>query len=267
MSESQAFDSVGYEYPFDASEEHVVIVAAEWHRDVVDPMVADAMRVLKNYGVGSVRVEHVPGCFELPYAASLLMNSPDVKPGYLLTTGVMCMGCLVEGDTPHFDYISRAVSQQLAALSTGGGALPLVFGVLTTHTKEQAEARVNGVHSKKGVELAVALMKIFAMRNTLLLDDDERDYLMIAEETGDDFNAIAHYVVREQCCSSKLLSSRFSLSASRTEEVLEALCAYGIVAPQGRYEELVGRKTYRVLLEDEALIEEVLLSGQEGDGY
>lgn len=169
MSESNAFNSQNYKFQGDPSKERVVIVAAEWHKDIVDRLLEDAKSTLEEQGFKNIETIQVPGCFELTQAATLLLARDNKLPKShaRYTTGIICLGCLVQGETPHFTFISEAVSQGLTKLSMANPQVPLMFGVLTTNTREQAIARADGTHSAKGKELAVALMKMMEARDKI----------------------------------------------------------------------------------------------------
>jgi 6,7-dimethyl-8-ribityllumazine synthase len=94
----------------------------------------------------------VPGCFELPLVAQQLAASGRFA-------AVVCLGAIIRGDTPHFEYVSMATAQgvQQAALATG---VPVVFGVLTTDNEEQALARIGGAEGHKGREAALTAIEI-----------------------------------------------------------------------------------------------------------
>ncbi len=102
----------------------------------------------------SVRVCRVPGAFELPMtAAQLARSSPDA---------IICIGALIRGETPHFDYLSMAVAQGLQTVAIDSG-IPTVFGVLTCDSMQQAAARAGGDKGNKGAEAAIAAIEMAAL--------------------------------------------------------------------------------------------------------
>ncbi len=131
----------------------VVIVAASWHRRVMDGLVAGAQRGLFAAGVKDVRLVRVPGSFELPLAAQTAARSG--------VDAVVALGVVIRGGTPHFDYVCQAATQGLTevALRTG---IPVGFGVLTCDDEAQAldRAGVEGSHEDKGVEAAQAAVEM-----------------------------------------------------------------------------------------------------------
>jgi len=130
------------------------IVASEYNSVITDRLIEGAKRALK--GQKDVKLIRVPGCFEIPLAVKHAAASKKYD-------GIVALGCVLRGETPHFDYISRAVSNglQRVALETG---IPVGFGVLTVLTVEQAMER-SGESGNKGFEAAmVALDMIDVLR-------------------------------------------------------------------------------------------------------
>ena len=136
------------------------VVAARFNEEITTPLLAGCLARLRERGVGddAVHVARVPGAFEVPQAAQRLAQT-----GWY--AAVVCLGALIRGETPHFDYLARACSQGIedVALATG---VPCAFGVLTCDTEEQARARTGGAMGHKGAEAADA-----AIDMALLFDD------------------------------------------------------------------------------------------------
>jgi len=132
----------------------IAIVVSTYNDFVTARLEQGARAQLGEAGVaeGDVATFQVPGAFELPQAAMLLAESGA-------WSAVICLGCLIRGETPHFDYISQAVSQGImrAAQATG---VPVLFGVLTTNTAEEAMARAGDGETNKGREAAIAAIDI-----------------------------------------------------------------------------------------------------------
>ena len=126
----------------------VAVVAASWHRQVMDGLVEGARRGLAAAGVTDVRLVEVPGTFELSVAASRLAPSHDA---------VVALGVVIRGGTPHFDYVCQAATIGLTEVSVRTG-VPVGFGVLTCDDEQQAldRAGLSGSHEDKGYEAAVA---------------------------------------------------------------------------------------------------------------
>jgi 6,7-dimethyl-8-ribityllumazine synthase len=136
------------ETPLDASRLRVAIVVATFNDEITARLLEGARECLAKHNVpdGSIAVHRVPGAFELALAAQVLARSGSVG-------AVVALGCVVRGDTPHFEYVSLAATYglQRVALDTG---VPVAFGVLTTDDVAQAEARAGGAHGNKGFDAA-----------------------------------------------------------------------------------------------------------------
>ena len=148
----------------DASHMSFGIVVAEWNRDITEALLKGAMDTLQRHGVKTenIYVERVPGTFELPYGAKMLAEFK--KPNAVIT-----LGCVVRGDTPHFDYVCQGVTQGVMELNTREGHIPVIFGVLTNNTMQQSFDRAGGILGNKGDEAAVTAIKMADM--TLKLKD------------------------------------------------------------------------------------------------
>lgn len=130
------------------------IVWAEWNEAVTGAMRDGAVAFLQEYGATaeSLLVKAVPGSFELIHGAYLLLEREQVD-------GVIAIGCVIKGETPHFDFISQAVATGIAQLNLQHRK-PVIFGVLTTLNQEQALDRAGGKHGNKGIEAAATLIKM-----------------------------------------------------------------------------------------------------------
>ncbi len=137
----------------------VGIVVAKWHSDITDKLLRDAVHTLQNGGIPqkSIIISRVPGCFEIPAAALWMKHSrkPDA---------VICLGCIIKGETPHFHFISQAVSHGIMELNLKHN-IPFIFGVLTTNTLKQAEQRSGGKTGNKGAEAAQAAIDMMNLKN------------------------------------------------------------------------------------------------------
>jgi 6,7-dimethyl-8-ribityllumazine synthase len=130
------------------------IVVSRFNEEITRGLLAGAREALADAGVGddAVTVFHVPGAFEIPLAAKRAAESGEFA-------AVICLGCLIKGDTMHFEYIADAASHGImrAALDTG---VPIAFGVLTTLTDAQAEERSAPGPGNKGREAAAAALEM-----------------------------------------------------------------------------------------------------------
>jgi 6,7-dimethyl-8-ribityllumazine synthase len=138
---------------------NVGIVVSEWNSVYTNGMLKGALEVLRGCGVPetSIRIIHVPGSFELPLASQMLSEHVD---------GVIAIGSVIRGETAHFDYVCEAVSQGIKDVNLKTGK-PVAFCVLTDNNTEQAAARSGGEHGNKGIEAAVVVMKMIALRTDL----------------------------------------------------------------------------------------------------
>ena len=138
----------------DATDMRFGIVVAEWNNHITDRLLEGALKILRQQGVAetAITVMHVPGSFELIYGCAEL-----ARTGYV--DAVIAIGCVIRGDTPHFDYICQGVTAELARQNTEGKE-PVVFGLITTNTPEQAEERAGGKLGNKGEEFAITAIKM-----------------------------------------------------------------------------------------------------------
>ncbi|MDR2854347.1 MAG: 6,7-dimethyl-8-ribityllumazine synthase [Prevotellaceae bacterium] len=147
------------------AEQRYAIVVADWNADITYSLLQSAQQTFIKHGVepGKIKVVHVPGTFELTYAAKQLLSDcycivDNVK--VYKYAAVVVLGCVIKGETPHFDYVCQGVTQGITHLNTLEEGCPVVFGVLTTNTLEQAQARAGGKHGNKGVEAAITAIKM-----------------------------------------------------------------------------------------------------------
>jgi 6,7-dimethyl-8-ribityllumazine synthase len=139
------------EEPIDCHDLRVAVVAASWHRQVMDGLVAGARRALEAYRVEQATVVEVPGSFELPVVAGAL-----AAQGY---DAVVALGVVIRGGTPHFDYVCSAATDGLNRVALDSG-VPVGFGLLTCDTEEQAldRAGLEGSSEDKGYEATAAAL-------------------------------------------------------------------------------------------------------------
>ncbi len=137
------------------------IVVSDWNREITEALLEAARNTLLRNGVRKedILVRRVPGSFELPLGAQLLAESrePDA---------VICLGCVIQGETRHFDYICQGVTRGITDLNIRYGK-PFIFGVLTTNNLEQARDRSGGKHGSKGDEAAVTALKMVHLKREL----------------------------------------------------------------------------------------------------
>jgi 6,7-dimethyl-8-ribityllumazine synthase len=137
------------------------IVASKFNKDVVDKLVAGAREALSKHGIAedAVDLAWVPGAFELPVVAQRLAGSRKYR-------AVICLGAVIRGDTDHYDYVCRAATDGIlhAGLATG---IPVLFGVLTCDTDEQAHDRAGGKAGNKGADVALAAIEMVTLMKQL----------------------------------------------------------------------------------------------------
>lgn len=142
---------------FDVRDRRVVIIAARFNATLVDQLIAGASQAWRDHGGDPSRllVERVPGAFELPLAAKMFAASGGVD-------AVVALGCVIRGDTPHFDYVAGECARGLmdAGLQTG---VPVIFGVLTTENQVQAEERADPRRMNKGRESMEAALEMIEL--------------------------------------------------------------------------------------------------------
>lgn len=137
------------------------IVVADWNSEVTHVLLAGAEATLRRHGVSEedIVVSHVPGTFEITLGAQWLAEYDDLD-------GVICLGCVIQGETPHFTYICQGVTQGITHLNLDYN-IPFVFGVLTTANHLQALERAGGKHGNKGIESAVTAIRMAALQRQI----------------------------------------------------------------------------------------------------
>jgi len=137
------------------------IVVSDWNGDVTMALLDGAQKTLIKHGTTpeNIIVRHVPGSFELTHGAKMIAehDNPDA---------VICIGCVIRGETPHFTYICQGVAGGVTRLNLEYN-IPFIFGVLTTDTHQQAADRSGGKHGNKGIEAAITAIKMAALRRDI----------------------------------------------------------------------------------------------------
>ena len=135
------------------------IAIAQWNAEITGLLLQGAKDTLAQAGVLPENIEEisVPGSFELPWAARQLMKA-DKKDA------IICLGCIIQGETKHDEYIASAVANGIMQLSLASG-VPVIFGVLTTNTLQQAVERAGGAHGNKGSEAAESALQLAFIKN------------------------------------------------------------------------------------------------------
>lgn len=141
----------------------IAIAVAEWNSHITFALADGAVKCLKENGFSDsdIAVVNVPGAVELTFAASKLIETGNFD-------AVIIIGCVIKGDTPHFDYVCQSVTQGMTALNADCD-IPVIFGVLTVNDEQQALDRTGGKVGHKGVEAAETAIKMIAMNR--MVDD------------------------------------------------------------------------------------------------
>jgi 6,7-dimethyl-8-ribityllumazine synthase len=137
------------------------VVVADWNIEVTAALLGGCLSTLKKHGVADddIVVKHVPGTFELTLAGQWLAEYDDLD-------GVICLGCVIQGETPHFTYICQGVTQGITQLNLDYN-IPFIFGVLTTLDQQQALDRAGGKHGNKGDEAAITAIRMAALQSEM----------------------------------------------------------------------------------------------------
>lgn len=137
------------------------IVVSEWNEEVTGALLDGAFNTLLKHGVNKedIIVRFVPGSFELVYGSAVMIENTDVD-------AVIAIGCVIRGDTPHFDYICQGATQGLAELNRLA-EVPVIYGLLTCNTMQQALDRCGGALGNKGDECAITALKMIKFREDL----------------------------------------------------------------------------------------------------
>lgn len=137
------------------------IVVSDYHSEITTKLLDGCINSLIKKGVPKehINIHPVPGAYELPLGAKWVYEKKK-------TDAVICLGCVIKGETPHHEYINHAVAQGLMNLSIHHGA-PFVFGVLTTNNMKQAKARAGGKKGNKGSECALAAVQMLLLKHKL----------------------------------------------------------------------------------------------------
>jgi len=145
----------------DAGKMRFGIVVADWNHKVTNALLDGAVTTLKKHGATekNIVVRHVPGSFELTLGAQFLAEYDDLD-------AVICLGCIIQGETPHFDYICQGVTQGITRLNLEYN-IPFIFGVLTTLNLDQALERSGGRIGNKGDEAAITAIKMAALQREM----------------------------------------------------------------------------------------------------
>ena len=157
---SNLYSATGIQLPADA---FVVIIRTEWNANIIDKLEEGSKKVLEANKV-AYKIITVPGAFEIPFAVKAYWdkhkNKTD-KPFAFIT-----LGCVLRGDTPHFEYVCKAVTDGVVQLNLSL-PIPTIFGILTIDTQQQADDRTGGKDGNKGEEAAITALKMISIFSNL----------------------------------------------------------------------------------------------------
>lgn len=138
----------------DVSKKKFAVIVSEWNDDITDALYQGVLDTLLEHGVERSNIvrKHVPGSFELTLAAQWMAQESDID-------AVICLGCIIKGETKHDEYIAHAVAQGVTNVGLKYNK-PVIFGVLTPNNKQQALDRAGGKHGNKGDEAAITAIKM-----------------------------------------------------------------------------------------------------------
>ena len=140
----------------------IVLVKTEWNAAIVDELEKGCMKELRKWNVKQITSITVPGAVEIPFAIKSYWEYPSFgrQPDAFIA-----LGCVIRGDTPHFDYVCKAVTDGIVLLNHHL-PVPTIFGVLTVDNEMQANERIGGAHGHKGTEAAVTALKMVSMQKS-----------------------------------------------------------------------------------------------------
>jgi 6,7-dimethyl-8-ribityllumazine synthase len=145
----------------DASGMSIGIVVSEWNREITEGLLKGAVDTLTKLNVKekNIHIKYVPGSFELALGAQLLSRTNFVS-------GIIALGSVIQGETKHFDFVCQATTQGIMKVSIKHN-LPVILGLLTDNTLQQAIDRSGGKHGNKGIECAIACVKMIALQEDI----------------------------------------------------------------------------------------------------
>jgi 6,7-dimethyl-8-ribityllumazine synthase len=159
VTDNSLYNTAGIRLPKDAC---IVIIRTEWNAAVVDKLEAGCTAQLSSMGIHH-KVITVPGAFEIPFAVKSFWDAhkyKDDKPHAFIT-----LGCVLRGDTPHFDYVCKAATDGVVQLNLTL-PVPTIFGILTVDNQQQADERTGGIHGHKGAEAAITAAKMISLKDS-----------------------------------------------------------------------------------------------------
>lgn len=139
----------------------IVLVKTEWNAAIVDELEKGCIATLQEYQVKKIVTITVPGAIEIPFAIKSYWESKKKKP-----SAFIALGCVIRGGTPHFEYVCKAVTEGVLHLNLHL-PVPTIFGLLTVENEHQATDRIGGKQGHRGIESAMAALKMVSLQKTL----------------------------------------------------------------------------------------------------
>jgi 6,7-dimethyl-8-ribityllumazine synthase len=143
----------------------IVLVKTEWNADIVDELEKGCIRIASQHNIQTKTIV-VPGSIEIPFAIQQCWNTDNTPSAFI------ALGCVIRGGTPHFEYVCQSVTQGITQLNLFL-PVPVIFGVLTVDTIEQAKERAGGIHGHKGEEAAITAIKMMILNKQLKNDNKQ----------------------------------------------------------------------------------------------
>ncbi len=140
----------------------IVLVKTEWNADVRGELEKGAISTLQKHGIKKIITITVPGAVEIPFAIKSFWGNSEKKKR---PDAFIALGCVIRGDTPHFEYVCTAVTDGIVQLNLSL-PVPVIFGVLTVNNEEQAAERIGGKHGHKGEEAAITALKMISLKSS-----------------------------------------------------------------------------------------------------
>lgn len=141
----------------------IVIVRTEWNASIVDELESGCKKILGVQSITNIKTLTVPGAFEISFAIKRYWDLNKYKDDRPLA--FIALGCILRGDTPHFEYVCKGVTDGIVQLNLLL-PVPTIFGILTVDTQQQADDRIGGRHGHKGEEAAITAIKMIALQNS-----------------------------------------------------------------------------------------------------
>ncbi len=139
----------------------IIIVHTQWNPGTVNKLVEGCVNTLNRFEMNNYKTISVPGAFEIPFTIKSFWDSYQNK--FEKPHAFIALGCVLRGDTPHFDYVCKAVTDGILQLNLTL-PVPSIFGVLTVDNQQQADDRTGGIHGNKGEEAALSALKMISLK-------------------------------------------------------------------------------------------------------